>query len=134
MNCYIKPQKSFIELPKNINKLNTIFYPEQTMTLDDKMKTGKPLDKNIVTDCPFLVPVFYADEVFVFKDNKWVSSSDLGFNPYGTSYNIIKTELFGYSNSIPQGIINGEITNIMGYKIKLEKNVRNRNSEQSNKL
>lgn len=118
MNCYIKSQKSNVGYPDFLNKENTLFYPEQAMTLHDMMYTGKPDIFHIVTDCPFLVGLYKEEEVFIFneKEQKWENPN---FQTYGTSYNILLNKLWGFRNTIPITVIGTyEITNVMGYDAK----------------
>jgi hypothetical protein len=115
MNCYITNPHEYSVLPKELTKYNTLFYPEAGMTTIQCFKTSRPLDYHIVTDCPYLVSLYKDEEVFIWRDNKWINPD---FQTYGCSYNLITMNLFEYHNTIPQAIVDGETTNCMGFNIK----------------
>jgi hypothetical protein len=114
MNCYIKSQDSDAVLPADINKDNTLFYPETGMTTQQMFTSSVPRDYHIVTDSPFLVSLYKKLEVFIWINNEW-------FNPdmqtYGASYDYIIKRLFG-GFDIPKSVLDGTITNCMGYPTK----------------
>ena len=59
MNCYVYDPKSKYDLPNEImNKDITLFYPEAGMTQNQLFTTTRPRDFHIVTDSPFLVPLY----------------------------------------------------------------------------
>jgi hypothetical protein len=64
-----------------------------------------------------LVSLYDRKEVFYYcKETKeWINPD---FQTYGCSYNIILSQLWNCDNSIPQAVIDGKITNVMGYGIK----------------
>jgi hypothetical protein len=114
MNCYIANIKDGSVYPPELNKENTLFYPEQNMTTLECFETGRPSEFHIVTDSIFLVPLFDRDEVFIWKKNKWVNPD---FQTYGCSYTRIM-DLFGITSSIPRATLDGKTTNVMGHPKK----------------
>lgn len=113
--CFVyNPYKPY-QLPEELNKDNTLYYPETRMTFDQLMTTGRPDGYNIVTDCPYLVPLYKEEEVFYYKDGEWVNPER---QTYGTSYELIAQRFWGKTNSIPHAVIDGNVTNIMGHPIK----------------
>lgn len=116
MNCYVTNPKDGSSYPPELNKDNTLFYPEAGMTTMDYFKSSRPRDFHIVTDCPFLVGLYDRKEVFIWRDGKWINPT---FQTYGCSYSIIFDDVFGYTNTIPQAVIDGKkVTNCMGHGIK----------------
>lgn len=116
MNCYVANPKDGSEYPSELNKDNTLFYPEQSMTTMDCFTSSRPRDFHIVTDCPYLVSLYDRYEVFVWRDGKWINPN---FQTYGCSFNIIIDDIFGFPHSIPQAVISHKgVTNCMGRKIK----------------
>ena len=116
MNCYVTSPKAHSILPEELNKDNTLYYPESRMTTDQCFKTSRPSEYHIVTDSPFLISLYDYNEVFIWIKNKWINPK---IQTYGTSYNIIISEIFDYNNSIPQAVINSnKVNNCMGYNIK----------------
>ncbi|MDD5649076.1 MAG: hypothetical protein PHF86_01475 [Candidatus Nanoarchaeia archaeon] len=115
MNCYVASQLSNAVFPPELNKENTLFYPESRMTTYECFTTSQPKDFHIVTDCPFLVSLYDNEEVFIWEKNKWIHPKSQTF---GTSYNIIIDDVFNYPHTIPQAIIDGKITNCMGFNRK----------------
>ena len=114
MNCYIKSQSDNSPLPEGINKDNTLFYPESGMTTLELHETARPKDYHIITDSHFLVPLYSSHEVFVYIDNEWINPD---VQTYGMSYNLVLIRLFGIRSTIPRAVLNGEVTNCMGFKI-----------------
>lgn len=114
MKCYVTSPYSETPLPKKLTKENTLFYPEAGMTQDQLFKTGRPKDFHIVTDSPFLVPLYDNDDVRYVEDGKWVSPR---FQTYGCSYNVVMGRLWD-GGSIPFAVLNGKTTNVMGRGIK----------------
>lgn len=117
MNCYIASQKRIYDLPNHLNKENTLYFPETIMTTIDMLFSSRPSEFHIVTDCHFLVSLYDRTEVFIYnKENEQWENPDI--QTYGRSYDLILSELWKYNSSIPMAIINGEVTNVMGRKIK----------------
>ena len=115
MKCYINNPRNGATLPWNLDKVNTMFYPEQSMTTYEMHTSSRPKDLNIVTDCPDLVALYEAENVFVWRDGKWKSCEELRFNPYATSLSLIRSELFGIEHTIPVALVDGsKVTNCMG--------------------
>jgi len=117
MNCYISNPKNGATLPPNINKDNTLFYPENGMTTSELFTTTIPENFHIVTDNPFLVPLYKKEEVFIWKDNEWVHPD---FQTYGSAYQYVIRRIFG-GYEMPRAVLNGTITNCMGNPIKQPK-------------
>ena len=116
MNCYVTNPKEGSIFPSELNKDNTLFYPEAGMTTMEKFTTSRPRDFHIVTDCPYLVSLYSFHEVFIWRNGKWENPN---FQTYGCSYEIITSNIWEYQNSIPQAVIDSKgVTNCMGYKIK----------------
>lgn len=116
MNCYITNPYAGAELPKELDKDNTLFYPEQGMTTHQKWTTSRPRDYHIVTDAPELVGLYDSEEVFIWKDGEWVNPR---FQTYGTSVNLLVSKLFGTKHTIAHAVVSSElVTNCMGYPIK----------------
>jgi hypothetical protein len=116
MNCYVCNSRSSAIYPLELNKDNTLFYPENRMSTMDCFKITRPKDFHIVTDSPFLVGLYDRKEVFVWKNNKWINPD---IQTFGASYSIIIQDIFGYNNTIPQTIIKSdECTNCMGFDRK----------------
>lgn len=114
MNCYVFNPRAGYPLPEGVNKQNTLFYPEQSMTMQDQFHTSKPKDYHILTDSPFLVPLYDKKEVFIW-DKEGEDWRNPDFQTYACSFNYIIMELFDYSNTIPQGCIDFRlVTNCMG--------------------
>lgn len=115
MNCYVTNPRNNHTIPDGIDKSNTLFYPESGMTTHQCFTTMCPRDYHIFTDSPYLVGLYDRDEVFIWKDGKWVNPD---IQTYGCSYNLIAMELFNYFNTIPQAVIDSsKCTNCMGSKI-----------------
>ncbi len=116
MNCYVTHPTKKSKLPVDLDKDNTLFYPESRMTTEQCFKTSRPKDYHIVTDCPFLISLYSREEVFLWKNGNWENPN---IQTYGTSYNLIIDVIFGYEYSIPQAVISKKgVTNCMGYSIK----------------
>ena len=115
MNCYITDANSGSIYPNELDKDNTLFYPERRMTTHDQLNTGRPEHFHIVTDSHFLVGLYSRHEVFYWKDGEWINPD---FQTYGCSYNIILMDLWYNEHTIPQAVVDGNITNVMGHKIK----------------
>jgi len=113
MKCYIASQNRNFDLPPELNKENTLYYPESSMSTNDLLNTGVPLDYNIVTDCHFLIPLYDKYDVFIFENGHWVNPD---MQTFGRSYNLILFD-FWKGKSIPNAIFNGVITNVMGHSI-----------------
>ena len=115
MNCYVtNPKRIESELPSDLNKENTLFYPESGMTTIDKHHSGRPSEYHVVTDEPMFVGLYKKQEVFIWKDGAWVNPD---FQTYGCSLSIIMDNIFGIESSIPRAVIDGKTTNCMGHKI-----------------
>jgi len=116
MNCYVTNYHDGVELPPDLNKDNTLFFPEQGMTTHDLLNSGRPRDFHIVTDSPFLIPLYSCDDVFVWhqEDKEWRRPS---FQTYGCSYDRVIRGIFN-GNCMPQAVLDGSTTNVMGCKIK----------------
>lgn len=120
MNCYVKPQfTEKYDLPKGIDKENTLFYPEAGMSMQQMHRTTTPKHFNIFTDCPYLVNLYKQEEVFIWdeKSNKWINPD---MNTYGASYNLIIMRIFKITNTIPAFVNDGQVTNCMGSPLKYE--------------
>jgi len=120
MNCYVVNPNEAYELPKVLNKENTLFFPEQSMSTQECFTTTRPRDFHIVTNSVFLVGLYTQVEVFIWDKKKgvWVNPE---LQTYGASYLLIMMQVFGYTNTIPQSCISRkECTNCMGSKIKQE--------------
>ena len=115
MNCYIAPQDRDYELPKHLDKDNTIFYPETGMTTFELHTSSVPKDFHIVTDSHFLAPLYKKEEVFIFKNGEWVNPD---INTYGSSYDYILHHLWSIKISIPRAIYDGQVTNVVGRKFQ----------------
>jgi hypothetical protein len=116
MNCYVTNPKDGSVYPSELDKDNTLFYPESGMTTMECFTSSRPRDFHIVTDCPYLVSLYDCKEVFIWRDGKWVNPD---FQTYGCSFSIIIDNIFGYQHSIPQAVIDSKgVTNCMGYGIK----------------
>lgn len=85
------------------------------MTLMQMLTSGVPEHFHIVTDCPFLVPLYSDHEVFIWRDGRWVNPR---FQTYACSYSMIISGIWGYEYTIPAATVNGETTNVMGHGIK----------------
>ena len=116
MNCYVTNYQDGVELPPELNKSNTLFFPEQGMTTHEQLTSGRPRDFHIVTDCPFLVPLYSCDDVYVWhqQDKQWRRPS---FQTYGCSFTLVIQNIFG-GKGIPQAVLDGKTTNVMGCKTK----------------
>jgi len=113
MNCYVLDPHSKYSLPNEVmNKDITLFYPEAGMTTNQLFTTTRPRDFHIVTDSPFLVPLYDRREVFILVRGKWVNPE---FQTYGCSYNRI-SDLWKDSCSIPRAVLDGKTNNCMGGK------------------
>lgn len=116
MNCYVANPKDGSVYPSELNKENTLFYPEAGMTTMERFSSSRPRDFHIVTDCHFLVGLYDKNEVFIWRDGKWINPD---FQTYGCSRNLILSEIFGINSSIQQAVISSKgVTNCMGYGIK----------------
>lgn len=58
MKCYVNNPRANAEMPRELNKENTLFYPEASMTFEQQHRTGVPRDFNIMTDSPLLVALY----------------------------------------------------------------------------
>ena len=116
MNCYVTNPKDGSVYPSELNKDNTLFYPEAGMTTIDCFKSSRPKDFHIVTDSPFLVGLYSQHEVFIWRKGKWINPD---FQTYGCSRGVILSEIFGIESSIQQAVISHKgVTNCMGREIK----------------
>jgi hypothetical protein len=105
-------------LPPELNKDNTLFFPEASMTTREQLSSGKPSEFHIVTDSPFLVSLYGCDEVYYWsvQRQKWVNPN---FQTRACSYGrILMSELFDARTDIPTALLDGKTTNVMGYEIK----------------
>jgi hypothetical protein len=113
MNCYVMNPLNGAPIPEGINKSNTLFYPEAGMTTQQQFETARPRDFHIVTDSPFLVPLYDRLEVFIWEDGEWKHPD---VQTYGAGYSRILTSVFGGPN-IPRAVYDGKVTNCMGSKL-----------------
>lgn len=113
--CYINSQTSGHSLPDFLNRDNTIFYPETSMSTLEMLNTGRPRDYNIVTDSHLLVGLYSSIDVFLYDQElkEWVNPS---MQTYGTSYNLLLNRLWGGA-TIPSSVRDGKITNVMGHPL-----------------
>jgi len=115
-NCYVTNPKDGSTYPSELNKENTLFYPESGMTTEQCFKSSRPRDFHIVTDCPFLVSLYSREEVFIWREGKWINPK---FQTYGSSFSMIISEVFDYDHTIPQAVVSRKgVTNCMGREIK----------------
>ena len=115
MDCYITNGRDGAKLPTYLNKENTLYYPEQRMTTHDCLHSGRPSGLHIVTDNLFLVGLYDKNEVFIWRNGEWTNPKCQTFAA-SFSYNL--SEVFDYDNTIPKAIVDGKITNIMGFNRK----------------
>ena len=113
MNCYIQDPGSKYDLPAELNKENTIFYPEARMSTNQLFTTSKPKEFHIVTDSPFLVPLYSWQDVFINVRGKWRNPE---FQTYGCDYSRVM-RLWRDSQPIPAYALNGKVTNCLGSKL-----------------
>ena len=113
-NCYVANPRDGSVYPSELNKDNTLFYPEAGMTTLQQCQTGQPRDFHIVTDSHLLVPLYDRRKVFIWREGKWINPD---FQTYGCSYDLVLTQIFGYGSSIPQAVLDGKTTNCMGHKL-----------------
>lgn len=113
MNCYVSNPRDGSQYPSELNKENTLFYPEAGMTFHDQCHSSRPRDFHIVTDSPFLVGLYDRKEVFIWKGGKWVNPE---IQTYGASFNLIIDVIFGITSSIARATLDGKTTNCMGYR------------------
>jgi len=92
-----------------------ILYPEDKLTFA-KIIDYRPYVLSIVTENPFIISTYDIKHVFVLSDDKWIHPE---FQTYGTSVEIIRSELLHYDSSIPSAIIDG------GKYINKIKNMKN---------
>ena len=111
MKCYVTNPSEGSALPMDLNFENTLFYPEAGMTTIQQLTTGCPKDFNIVTDCPYFVPLYPFEDVFIWRNGRWTHPDR---QTYGASFEWIIREIFGYEASIPAAVLDGKITNVMG--------------------
>jgi hypothetical protein len=117
MNCYVYPPElsGKYSLPKEImDKSITLFYPEAGMTTNQLFTTAPPRDFHIVTDSPFLVPLYSMHNVFICENGKWVNPR---FQTYGCAYTTVM-RLWKENRVIPSFTFDGKVTNCMGNEIK----------------
>lgn len=112
MNCYVTNPSQGSSLPRELTLENTLFYPEQGMTTAELLYSGAPASFHIVTDSPFLVPLYPRLEVFLWVDGEWANPN---FETYGLSYTKVIMQVFGYPYTIPAAAADGNTTNIMGH-------------------
>jgi len=117
MNCYVSNPKNGATLPSDVNKNNTLFYPENGMTTGELFTTTIPENLHIVTDNPFFVPLYKREEVFIWENNEWINPE---MQTYGSSYSRIINRLFD-GREMPRAVLDGTITNCMGNPIKQPK-------------
>jgi hypothetical protein len=97
-----------------MNKDITLFYPEAGMSTNQLFTTSRPRDYHIVTDSPFLVPLYDRLEVFILVRGKWVNPD---FQTYGCSYSRAM-RLWNEMTEIPAYALDGKVTNCMGSKLR----------------
>lgn len=115
MNCYIYNPHSDAILPKELNRDNTLFYPEADMTTNEMLTTSRPKDFHIVTDCHFFPSLYKTHEVFIWEDGEWVNPN---FQTYGCSYTNVLRRLWASKHSIPANVVNSKhVTNCMGHPL-----------------
>jgi hypothetical protein len=116
MNCYIKLDDNGLGLPKGINKDNALFFPERGMSTRDLLHTCSTDSYHVITQSPFIIPLYKKEEVFIQNSNgEW---GNVGFQTYGASYDTILNEIWETKYSTASSTIDGYITNCLGRKIK----------------
>lgn len=105
------------------DKSKTLFFPETAMTFLQIVKTSRPRDFHVVTNCHYFACLYKQEEVFIWKKERkrWENPD---FNPYGSSFNLLQIRLTGYSNTISQIVLDGNATNCMGSELIYENDVR----------
>ena len=101
------------DLPPELNKENTLFYPEAGMTTNQLFTTSIPRDFHIVTDSPFLVPLYKRENVFINVRGKWVNPD---MQTFGCDYSRAM-RLWKESRPIPAYALDGKVTNCLGSKL-----------------
>jgi len=89
------------------------------MTTSELIHTATPKDYNIVTDSPFLIPLYDNNDVFVWEEDEqeWINPD---IQTYGCDYSIILDRIFKIKQKIPSFCLDGKVTNCMGEAVRYE--------------
>lgn len=114
-NIYFADPTTYLMIDEFVlNKDNTIFWPENRMTLHDILHSSRPAEYHVITNEPRLISLYKKSNVFKLVDRKLESPK---FETYGASFDMILNWI-GYEYTIPAAVIDSKlVTNCMGYKV-----------------
>lgn len=83
------------------------------MSTNELFTTTKPKMFHIVTDSPFLVPLYDMNDVYINVRGKWVNPE---FQTFGCDYSRVM-KLWKEYRTLPAYALDGKVTNCLGNKI-----------------
>ena len=89
-------------------------YPEKSMN-QFKLRSGIRYEKSIITESAQMISCYDKKNVYMWENGEWVNPDEQTF---ATSYEIIESEVLGFTNSIPMNVINSE--SVKELKLKLQ--------------
>ena len=89
-------------------------YPEKSMT-QFKLRSGIRYEKSIITESAQMISCYDKKNVYMWENGEWVNPDEQTF---ATSYEIIESEVLGFTKSIPMNVINSE--SVKELKLKLQ--------------
>jgi hypothetical protein len=104
-NCYV-----LLDGKDDLNDLilehknDLIIYPERSMRFVD-LACYRPYVLSVVTESAWIIGMYSKHEVWIYKDGKWVHPH---YQTYGTSRDMIESNLFDYDSSIPLHVIGSD--------------------------
>lgn len=84
-------------------RVDLLFYPENRLTSLDR-RIGIKYVKSIVTESAQMICMYDAKDVYIWRKGEWVNPNRQTF---GTSYEIIESDLLKFENSISASIVGG---------------------------
>ena len=99
MKCFIIPPKS----RKFRGRKNTIFFPENELSVKEQQNYVVPKGFDIVTQSAFIVGLFRRKDVRILEKGKLVTPES---ETYGSSYEFILSVVFGLDSLIPTKAFN----------------------------
>ncbi len=138
----LKNRRSLLLLDEPETHFNPSWRAKFIKILNDSIKAGSPKDTNVhllkdiilTSHSPFIISDCMPDNVVFFKRNEETKlleakkASEMGFNTYGTSVEIILDELFDYNQSI------GDLSNDVLKKIDFDSIKTREDVERTKKL
>lgn len=113
--CYVIHQ-GFGDIYKMFGgRTDLLNYPEHRMNQFD-LRSGIMYKKSIITESAQLITCYDRKNVYIWEDGEWVNPDEQTF---GTSYEIVETNILGFNLSIPMIVFGSEtITTLKNKLIK----------------